>query len=188
MNTPRFDFLDTDLPGLKLVRRKALEDHRGFLERMYCGEAFLEAGFPLAISQINHTLTKRIGTVRGLHFQRPPHAETKLVTCLRGRVFDVSVDLRVGSSTFLHWHGVVLSPANQASLLIPEGFAHGFQTLEADCELLYLHSSPHRPEAEDGLHPLDPALAIPWPEEVVDLSTRDRSRHMIQLPFKGLAL
>jgi dTDP-4-dehydrorhamnose 3,5-epimerase len=187
MTTPRFDFLDTDLPGLKLVRRKLLEDHRGFFERMFCADTFQEEGFAPAISQINHTLTKRIGTVRGLHFQRPPHAETKLVTCLKGRVFDVAVDLRSGSPTFLQWKGFELSEANQTSLLIPQGFAHGFQTLEADCELLYLHTTPYTPEAEDGLHPLDPALAIPWPQEVVDLSNRDHSRPKISPRFKGLS-
>jgi len=187
MSEARFEFQDGDLPGLKITRRKPIEDARGFLVRLFCADAFSAVGFAPAISQINLTLTKRCGTVRGLHFQRPPHAEIKLVSCLRGSIFDVAVDLREGSPTFLQWQGVVLSEANQTGLLIPEGFAHGFQALEADCELLYLHSAPHHPEAEGGLHPLDPTLAIAWPLDVADLSDRDRSRPMLLPSFKGLS-
>jgi len=188
MNEARFEFQEGDLPGLKLVRRKLIEDARGFLVRVFCANAFSTIGFAPAISQINHTLTKRRGTLRGLHFQRPPHAEVKLVSCLKGSIFDVAVDLREGSPTFLRWQGVVLSEANQTGLLIPAGFAHGLQALEADCELLYLHSAPHHPEAEGGLHPLDPALAIAWPLEIADLSDRDRTHTMLVPEFKGLAL
>lgn len=188
MNEARFEFQEGELPGLKLVRRKPIEDARGSLVRMFCAEAFSASGFAPAISQINCTLTKRPGTVRGLHFQRPPHAEIKLVSCLRGSIFDVAVDLREHSPTFLRWQGVVLSESNQTSLLIPEGFAHGFQALEADCELLYLHSAPHHTEAEGGLHPQDPALAIAWPLDVADLSDRDRSHPGLLPSFKGLSL
>lgn len=184
MSEARFEFQDGDLPGLKLVRRKPLEDARGSLVRLFCADAFSAIGFAPAIVQINRTLTRRKGTVRGLHFQGPPHAEIKLVSCLRGSIFDVAVDLREDSPTFLHWQGVVLSEANQTGLLIPAGFAHGFQALEPDCELLYLHSAPHHPEAEGGLHPRDPALAITWPLEITDLSERDRSHPMLSLPPK----
>ena len=184
MSEARFEFQDGDLPGLKLVRRKPLEDARGSLVRLFCADAFRAFGFAPAIAQINQTLTRRRGTVRGLHFERPPHAEIKLVSCLRGSIFDVAVDLREGSPTFLQWQGVVLSEANQTGLLIPAGFAHGLQALEADCELLYLHSEPHHPEAEGGLHPRDPALAIAWPLEITDLSDRDRSHPMLSLPPK----
>lgn len=188
MTQARFEFEEGDLPGLKLVRRKPIEDARGSLVRLFCADAFHASGFAPAISQINLTLTKRRGTVRGLHFQRPPHAEIKLVSCLRGSIFDVAVDLRENSPTFLRWQGVVLSEANQTSLLIPDGFAHGFQALEAGCELLYLHSAPHHPDAEGGLHPLDPSLAITWPLDVADLSDRDRSHPRLLPSFKGLSL
>jgi dTDP-4-dehydrorhamnose 3,5-epimerase len=175
-----------DLAGLKLVRREPIEDVRGSFTRLFCSEVFREAGFGASLSQVNHTHTALAGTIRGLHFQRPPHAEVKVVTCLRGRILDVAVDLRRGSPTFLRWQGFHLSADEPLSLLIPEGFAHGFQTLTADCELLYFHSAPYLPEASGGLHPLDPALAINWPLEVGVLSERDRSHPMIGTAFEGL--
>lgn len=186
MSEARFDFQDAGLPGLKLVKRRPMNDARGSLVRMFCAEAFLPNGFGPAVSQINRSRTTRRGTVRGLHFQWPPHAEAKLVTCTRGSVFDVAVDLREGSPTFLQWKGILLSAAEESSLLIPEGVAHGFQTLEADCELVYLHTAPHCQEAEGGLHPLDPALAVAWPLEISELSDRDRSHPMVLPSFKGV--
>jgi dTDP-4-dehydrorhamnose 3,5-epimerase len=112
----------------------------------------------------------------------------KLVTCLRGAVWDVAVDLRAGSSTFLQWHAVELSEANHRGLLIPEGFAHGFQTLSDDCEIIYLHTSPHAPEAEAGLNVRDPMLAIDWPLVVTEVSIRDLRHPMLDNQFKGVAL
>ena len=188
MNAPRFEIREGGLPGLKIIQREVLEDPRGSFSRLYCAETFQAAGFPPGVSQINHTLTKAIGTVRGLHFQHPPHAEAKVVTCIRGRILDVAVDLRAGSPTFLHWEGVLLSGENRTSLLIPQGFAHGFQTLEADCELLYLHSAPYCPEAEGGLHPLDPKLGIQWPRAIAELSQRDQSHPWLLPRFHGLTL
>ena len=106
--------------------------------------------------QINHTLTGRRGTVRGMHYQRPPHAETKFISCLRGEVFDVAVDLRHDSPTFLRWHAEVLSAENHRTLVVPEGFAHGFQTLAEDCELLYLHTAAFAADSEGALNANDP--------------------------------
>jgi len=169
----RFDILDTPLEGLKLLQRKPIGDARGHLERLY-GSDELQALIPgKGIKQINHTLTTRRGTVRGMHFQRPPHAETRFVSCLRGEVFDVAVDLRRGSSTFLRWHAEVLSADNHKTLVIPEGFAHGLQTLAADCEMLYFHTAIYQPGAEGGLNAQDPRLAILWPEAITELSPRD---------------
>ena len=111
---PRFDLEPTRLDGLVVIRRKPAADDRGFLSRLFCEEDFAALGLPMRTCQINHTMTRRKGTVRGMHFQRPPHAEIKLVTCLRGKVFDVAVDLRQGSPTFLQWHGEVLSAENAA--------------------------------------------------------------------------
>ena len=182
----RFDFLPTSIGGLRLVQRERIEDGRGFLARFYCAEEFKAAGVMAPIVQINHTLTRRKGTIRGMHFQLPPHVETKLVSCLHGEVFDVAVDLRLGSPSFLAWHGAVLSAANQRSLLIPGGFAHGFQALTDDCELLYLHTAAYSPAAEAAVNATDRRLAINWPLEVTEMSDRDRSHPMLTPDFEGI--
>lgn len=184
----RFTLTLLPLPGLVRVERHARRDTRGFLERMFC-EADLEGILPEGerIVQVNRTRTRLLGTVRGLHFQRPPHAETKIVSCLRGEVFDVAVDVRPDSPTFLRWHAERLSEANATSLVIPAGFAHGFQTLADDCELLYFHSAAWHAPAEDGLHPSDPALAIAWPRGVSELSCRDRHfKHLAERDLRSL--
>lgn len=170
------------------MQPKPIADARGFFARFYCADEFRAAGLNKPIAQINHTLTRSKGAVRGLHFQHPPHAETKLVSCLSGAVFDVAVDLRADSPSFLHWHGEILSVENHRSLLIPEGYAHGFQTLTEDCELLYLHTAPFYPEAEGALNVTDPALTIQWPLPVSDLSERDRSHPFIDTHFSGIRL
>ncbi len=168
----RFEITELPLKGLKLVKRTVLADHRGFFTRLFCAEG-LKSIWGTSIAQINHTLTKQTGSVRGMHFQIPPSAETKLVTCIRGRIWDVAVDVRAESPTFLQWHSAELSPDNQCSFLIPPGFAHGFQTLTDDCELVYLHSEFYSPINERGLHPQDPVLGIRWPLPVENLSSRD---------------
>lgn len=182
----RFDITDLPLPGLKLIQRKPLGDARGFLARLFCADELSTAGWQRPIAQINHTCTARRGTVRGMHYQLPPHAEMKLVTCLRGGIWDVAVDLRADSPTFLHWHTEILSAENQRALLIPEGFAHGFQTLTDDVELLYCHSAPHMPGAEGGLNPFDERLGIAWPEPISVLSERDRNHPLLDSAFTGL--
>jgi dTDP-4-dehydrorhamnose 3,5-epimerase len=184
----RFDFLPTPLAGLLTVQRSRIEDQRGFLSRMYSANAFAAAGVQKPIAQMNQTLTRRQGAVRGMHFQWPPHAETKLVTCLHGEIFDVAVDLRTNSPTFLQWHGEVLSAKNQRSLLIPEGFAHGFQTLTEDCELVYLHTAAYEPAAEGAVSATDPRLAIRWPFAITDMSDRDRGHPLLTSDFEGMDL
>lgn len=184
----RFDFISTALSGLTLVRRKITEDHRGFLSRFYCADEFRQAGASKPIAQINHTLTRNKGAVRGLHFQRPPYAETKFVSCLKGEVWDVAVDLRGNSPTFLQWYGEILSAANCKSLLIPEGFAHGFQTLTEDCELIYLHTAAYHPEAEGALNVTDPKLGIAWPLTITEISEKDRKHKLIEHDFQGITL
>ncbi len=187
MSAPRFEVEPLGPPGLLLLRRKTLEDRRGSFTRLFCAETFRAFGFSTSISQVNHTLTRQAGTIRGLHFQHPPHAEVKVVSCLRGSVFDVAVDLRRDSPTFLQWRSACLAPGQANTLVIPEGFAHGFQTLEADCELLYFHSAAYHPEAEAGLHPLDPRLAIAWPQPVTDLSDRDQGHPFLPSDYSGLS-
>ena len=184
----RFDCIDTPLLGLKVIQRKRIEDSRGYLSRFFCANEFNAYGFNKTLSQINHTLTRQKGAVRGLHYQQPPHAKIKLVSCLKGEVFDVAVDLRKDSPTFLHWHGELLSDNNQRSLLIPEGFAHGFQTLTEDFELIYLHSAPYVKEAEAVLNVTDPKIDIAWPLNMTELSERDRLHPMIKLDFEGIAV
>lgn len=182
----RFLVHDTPLTGLKLIERKPVGDARGFLSRLFCESELAAAGWTRGIAQINHTLTRTQGAVRGMHFQRAPHAEMKLVSCLRGAVWDVAVDLRADSPTFLKWHAAELSADNHRSLLIPEGFAHGFQTLTADCELLYLHSAAYVPDAEGGLQPQDPALAIAWPLAISEISARDSQHALLTQAYTGL--
>lgn len=183
----RFEIFHTPIEGLQVLQRKPIGDPRGYLERLFCSEELAPLLGARRIVQVNHTLTRRRGTVRGLHFQHPPHAETKIVQCLRGEVFDVAVDLRQGSPTFLRWHAESLSGDNHRSLLIPEGFAHGFQALCDDCEMLYFHTAAHAPEAEGGVHPTDPCLAIPWPLPITELSPRDASHPFLTDAFKGVA-
>lgn len=184
----RFDFIPTLLPGLTLVQRKIIEDHRGFLSRLYCAEEFRGAGLNNPITQINNTCTRKKGAVRGLHFQYSPHAEAKLVSCLKGEILDVAVDLRRNSPTFLRSHGEILSAANRKSLLIPEGYAHGFQALTTDCELIYLHTADYHPETEGGLNVADPRLNITWTLPINDLSERDRNYTFISQDYQGIAL
>lgn len=182
----RLQYSDTTLPGLRLIQRHRIGDHRGFLDRLFCDEELTAAGWVRPIAQINHTYTHQKGTVRGLHFQYPPHAEMKLVTCLRGVVWDVAVDLRPDSPTFLSWHAEELSRENQRALLIPEGFAHGFQTLTPDVEMLYCHTGSYAPDAEGGLHPEDTRLSINWPQPITELSERDASHPAVTDKFEGV--
>jgi len=159
---------------------------RGYLERLFCSEELARVGWNRPVAQVNHTFTARKGTVRGMHFQYPPYGEMKLVWCLRGRIFDVAVDLRAGSSTFLQWHGEELSEDNDRGLLVPEGFAHGFQTLTDDAEILYFNSRPYHPASEAGVHPNDPKTAIRWPIPISAMSARDSVHPWIEDGFKGI--
>lgn len=182
----RFDLFDTPLTGLKLIQRKPMGDSRGYLERMFCVDELRPLLSNRTIVQINHTLTEKRGTVRGLHYQSPPHAETKFVSCLRGEVFDVAVDVRRDSPTFLNWYGEILSADNHKALAIPEGFAHGFQTLTEGCEMLYFHTASYQPEAEGGLNVKDPRLAIQWPQVIAELSKRDAALPLLTDDFQGV--
>lgn len=184
----RLQLCATALAGVHVVQRQHLGDERGFLARLFCRDELQAAGWDGPIAQINHTATRQRGTVRGLHFQHPPHAEMKLVSCLRGEVWDVAVDLRAGSPTFLHWHAEVLSAQNGRALLIPPGCAHGFQTLCDDVEMLYCHSQAHAPAAEDGLAAREPRLALPWPLPVAQLSARDQAWPPLPANYGGIHL
>lgn len=184
----RFTVSDLPLVGLKLVERQRIGDSRGFLSRLFCAEELAVAGWVKPIAQINHSYTPLRGTVRGMHFQHPPHAEMKLVSCIRGEVWDVAVDVRIDSPTFLLWHAERVSADNGRALLIPEGFAHGFQALTDDVDLLYCHSAAYSPSAEAGLNPLDARLAISWPLAISELSARDAAHPLIETGFEGVRL
>jgi dTDP-4-dehydrorhamnose 3,5-epimerase len=172
----------TPIAGVLELVGQPFADHRGaFLNAFRAQEpAFAEAWGDRPISQVNLSRTEVVGTVRGLHMQAHPHSEAKVVRCLRGRVWDVAVDLRPGSVTFGRWHAVELSPGSSTALLIPEGCAHGFQVLEASSELLYLHSGAWIPEAETGLRFDDPQLSIAWPLPPTGLSERDRTLALLE--------
>lgn len=184
----RFDCFNTPLNGLKIIQRKPIQDSRGFLNRFYCAETFSAIGMHKPIVQINHTLTHQKGVVRGLHFQHPPFAETKVVSCIKGEILDIAVDIRQDSPTFLKWYAEILNEQNQRSLMIPEGFAHGFQTLTEDCELIYLHTAAYHQPSEGALNIYDPLLGIQLPLEITDLSERDRMHPMITNDFLGIAV
>jgi len=184
----RFVLEELSLVGLYTIKRQPTEDKRGFFSRFYCAEEFKEIGLYQPIVQINHTLTLKKGAVRGLHYQHSPYTETKIVNCLRGKIFDVAVDLRQGSPTFLQWHGEILSEENKIGLYIPDGFAHGFQALTENCELLYLHSAFYRASAEAGIHVADPVLDISWPLAFTDYSERDQNCSLIDSSFVGVTI
>jgi dTDP-4-dehydrorhamnose 3,5-epimerase len=169
-------FVATALPlsGLTLLERQVVGDQRGFLSRMFCAEELAASGWLKPIAQINHTYTRDKGTVRGLHFQREPFCEAKLVSVVRGEIWDVAVDLRNSSPTYLCWHAERLSAKNSRAMLIPEGFAHGFQSITDDVDMIYCHSTAYDPTSEDGLNPSDSRLAITWPLSISEISQRDQ--------------
>ena len=156
--------------------------------RLYCEKELSSVIGDRRIVQINFSQTNAVGAVRGMHFQRSPFAEMKLIRCIKGCVWDVAVDLRTGSPTFLQWQAVKLSAENAQMIVIPEGCAHGFQVLDPESELLYLHTAFYAPTAEAGVQPIDPRLNISWPMPITDLSVRDRSHPPLTNDFTGLIL
>jgi dTDP-4-dehydrorhamnose 3,5-epimerase len=176
----------TPLAGLWEIETTPHGDSRGRFTRIFCADELAGISAPLRFVQTNLSRTERCGTVRGLHFQRAPALESKLIRCLRGRVFDVAVDLRAGSASFGRWFGLELSQDNERQIFIPGGFAHGFQTLSDDAELLYQHTAPHSPDCEGGLLFSDPALAIDWPLPVTLVSARDNGLARLDRHFEPL--
>jgi len=173
----------TPISGVLELVGQPFVDARGAFFNAYRAQdpAFAHAWGPRLIAQVNLSRTETVGSVRGLHLQASPHSEAKLVRCLRGRVWDVAVDLRPDSASYGYWHAVELSPATANALLIPEGCAHGFQVLEPGSELLYLHSGSWVQEAETGVRFDDPQLAIAWPLAPQGLSERDLALPLLEL-------
>lgn len=174
------NFRELPLSGAWEIDLERREDGRGFFARIYCDDEFAAQGLNTAWVQMNVSFSQARATLRGLHFQRAPAAEVKLVRCLRGRVCDVIVDLRRGSASFGRYCAVTLDADRRNAIYIPKGFAHGFQTLEEDCELQYAHSTAYQPGFEGGVNPLDPGLGIDWPLPPVALSDRDRALGPLQ--------
>jgi dTDP-4-dehydrorhamnose 3,5-epimerase len=169
-------FSRTSLQGAFVIEIEPREDERGFFARAWCLREFAENGLNTELVQASIAWSRRKGTLRGLHFQRPPHAETKVIRCTRGAVYDVIVDLRPSSPTHKQWLGVELTADNRRMVYVPEGFAHGYQTLADDTEIFYQVSAFYTPEAEGGVRWDDPAFGIEWPDsESPLLSDKDRA-------------
>jgi dTDP-4-dehydrorhamnose 3,5-epimerase len=168
-------FRSTTLAGVKLIDLEPARDERGFFARTFCVDEFAAQGLETRFVQHSLSYTARRGSVRGMHFQRAPHEEVKLLHCTRGAIYDVLIDLRSNSPTYLRWQAFELTAENRLQLYVPAGFAHGFQTLAPDTEVAYLISAFYTPSAAAGLRHDDPAFAVHWPLPVADISTKDRS-------------
>ena len=155
--------LSTPIPDLIVAETSPVTDERGMFLRLYCEKELAPVIDSRRILQVNYSKTTKVGAVRGMHFQYPPHSELKFVRCIKGRIWDVAVDLRAGSSTFLNWHAVQLTPSNNYMMAIPEGFAHGFLTLQPDSEIIYKCSDYYAPETEGSVRWDDPDIGIEWP-------------------------
>ncbi|MDX6750227.1 dTDP-4-dehydrorhamnose 3,5-epimerase [Geminicoccaceae bacterium 1502E] len=166
-------FIEAGLPGAWILEPEPVRDHRGFFARTFCVREFASRGLATSFVQHSTSQSAAAGTLRGMHFQKAPHAEVKVVRCLKGAIWDVIVDLQPGSPTFRRWRGFELSAGNRRQLYVPTGFAHGFQTLRDDTEVGYLISAFHAPEAAGGVRHDDPALGIDWPLPVSSISGRD---------------
>ena len=179
-------FTETLLKGSFTVDLQPIEDERGWFARTYCKNEFAAIGHTKEWVQLNHSFTSKKGTIRGMHYQLQPFSEIKLVRCIAGAVYDVIIDLRKDSATYLQYFGVELSSSNKKMIYIPEGFAHGFQALTDDCELLYHHSQFYLPGVEGGIKYDDAAINIKWPIANRMVSAKDNQHKLIDFNFKGL--
>jgi dTDP-4-dehydrorhamnose 3,5-epimerase len=176
----------TPLQDAFVIESEPFTDDRGIFARVFCQHELQGILHGKNIVQINHSITKQKGTIRGMHFQYPPKSEIKMVKCLRASVFDVIIDLRQDSPTFLKWHGEVLSAENMKMMVVPEGFAHGFQCLEDNSEIVYLVTQFYSPEHEEGVRYDDPMFNISWPLETTDVSEKDRKHSLLGEKFSGV--
>ncbi|GJL63052.1 MAG: dTDP-4-dehydrorhamnose 3,5-epimerase [Nitrospirales bacterium] len=177
----------TSLDDALVLELEKIEDERGFFARTWCKDEFNSLGLEVSLAQCSVSFNHKKGTLRGMHFQLPPYAETKLVRCTHGSIFDVIIDLRASSPTYRKWTGVKLSSGNRLMLYIPQGFAHGFQTLEDQSEVLYFISKPYSPESAGGICWNDPFFQVDWPQESSrTISAKDQSwppYHQGQIPW-----
>lgn len=179
-------FIPTPLEGSYEVSLAPRADSRGWFARFYCKDEFKQIGHDKEWVQMNHSFTAEKGALRGMHFQYPPYSEIKMVRCIAGSVYDVIIDVRKNSQTFLQFYATELSALKKNMLYIPEGFAHGFQTLTADCELIYFHSEYYTPNGEGGIRFDEPLVNINWPLPVKEISERDSNHPYLNENFKGI--
>ena len=180
------EFEPTPIAGAYQIKLSPLEDERGTFSRLYCENEMRAIGHSKRIVQINYSINMVKGTVRGLHFQYSPDTEIKIIRCLKGKIYDVILDIRKGSSTFLKWHAIELSTEAFNMVYIPEGCAHGFQTLKGNSALLYFHTAFYNKHNESGIRYDDPAVAIQWPIPVINVSDRDSKYPLVDSDFDGI--
>lgn len=181
-------FHETALEGAYVIDLEPFSDDRGLFARTFCKREFAAIGHDKEFIQFNHSHSNQKGTLRGLHYQRPPHAEIKLIRCIKGSVFDVIVDLRHKSSTFLQYVGVELSEQNLRMIYVPEGFAHGFLTLQDHTELIYHHTAYYTPDSDGGVRYNDPKINITWPFKLTSISEKDKNLPFLSDSFAGIVL
>ena len=185
----RFIFTPTAISGVYIIEPKPIKDSRGYYERYFCVEDFKEIGLNKPIVQINHSKTLVKGCIRGFHYQNPPYAEVKIIRCIKGAIFDVALDLRKNSPTFLQYVSVELNEENNKYLYIPKGCAHGFQTLKENTELIYIVSEFYNTEADSVINPFDESVSMKWPLELAEISQKDKEAPSIKdSKFEGLIL
>lgn len=177
----------TDFNGLFVIEPNTHKDKRGFFSRIYCIDELKEIT-NMNIKQINHSFTNKKGTIRGMHFQYEPDSEVKIIKCISGGILDVVIDIRENSPTFLKNYTIELTKENQKMLYIPKGFAHGFQTLEDNTELIYFHSNIYTPDNEGALNIKDSLLDLKWPLDIVNISKRDKEHKFLESNFKGIVV
>ena len=184
----KFNVIAEVLNGVKLVETKPIHDDRGFFQRLFCTNEFQEIGLNKSIVNINNSFTKNAGSIRGLHYQMQPFSETKIVKCIKGAILDVAVDIRKDSPTFLKYFSVELTEENNKMLYIPDGFAHGFQSLTNDTEIIYFVTNYYSKEHDSGLNPFDTRINIKWALECTDISEKDKNVKFIDDKFIGIVL
>ena len=180
------NFESIGLNGSYVIDIFPVEDERGWFVRTFCKNEFNKIGHSKEWVQMNHSYTNEAGTIRGMHFQKQPFSEIKLIRCISGKIFDVIIDLRQNSETFLKWFGIELSAENKKMIYIPEGFAHGFQTLTDNCQLIYQHTAFYTPGFEEGIKYDDKKINIIWPLTVTKISERDNNHPWLGSNFEGL--
>jgi dTDP-4-dehydrorhamnose 3,5-epimerase len=181
-------FVETAIKGAYIIELSPIRDDRGTFSRIICIDELKKIGHVKPIVQVNHSVNKQKGTVRGMHFQHAPYSEVKIIRCIKGAVYDVMIDLRRTSQTFLKWCSVELTPEAYNAIYIPEGCAHGFQTLKEDSELIYFHTAPYAPSSEGAIRYNDPLINIQWPLDVMNVSAKDQNYPLLDEHFERIAI
>ena len=179
-------FIETSLKGAYVIDVEYLKDERGGFSRLFCKNEFEKINHKGDIVQINHSVNKYKGTIRGFHYQSSPKSEIKIIKCIKGEVYDVIIDLRKNSPTFLKCHGEILSEDNQKMMYVPKGFAHGFQTMKDNTELIYFHTEFYDKDKEQGICYNDDLIKVSWPLKITNISEKDKNRSLLDKTFRGI--